>query len=82
MHPSITQIVLLALLKKWVLWSTTYPPDLNPIEEAFSKVKSFLKANDTFIQIADESEIPDIILSGFASITSSDCQGWMEYSGY
>ena len=59
-----------------------YSPDLNPIEEAFSKVKSFLKANDTFIQIADESEIPDIILSGFASITSSDCQGWMEHSGY
>ena len=26
-----------------------YSPDLNPIEEVFSKVKSFLRANDTVI---------------------------------
>lgn len=34
-----------------------YSPDLNPIEEAFSKLKYFLKANDPFIQICSDNEI-------------------------
>ena len=28
-----------------------YSPDLNPIEEAFSKVKSFLRDNETAYQV-------------------------------
>ena len=59
-----------------------YSPDMNPIEETFSKVKGFLKANDPFIQVVEQSEIPDIILSAFASVTSSDCHGWMKHCGY
>ena len=39
-----------------------------PIEELFSKVKSFLRANDPYIQIANESEIKDIIFAAFASL--------------
>ncbi len=59
-----------------------YSPDMNPIEEAFSKVKGFLKANDPLVQVLGESEIPDIILSAFASITNNDCYGWVKHSGY
>ena len=40
-----------------------------PIEELFSKVKSFLRANDPYIQIANESEIKDVIFAAFASIS-------------
>ena len=59
-----------------------YSPDLNPIEEAFSKVKYFLKANDPFIQVCSNDEIKDIIIAGFATITAEDCFGWMQHSGY
>ena len=59
-----------------------YSPDLNPIEEAFSKLKYFLRANDPYIQVCEDSEMEDIILAGLASITAEDCIGWMHHSGY
>jgi transposase len=59
-----------------------YSPDVMPIEECFSKVKSFLRANDPLIQILRESEIEDIILAAFASITPDDCYSWVEHCGY
>lgn len=59
-----------------------YSPDLDPIEEAFSKVKHFLRSNDPIFQVCDDSDIIDIILQGFATITADDCYGWMKHSGY
>ena len=59
-----------------------YSPDIMPIEECFSKVKSFLRANDPLIQILREPEIEDIILAAFASITPDDCYSWVEHCGY
>ena len=59
-----------------------YSPDLNPIEEAFSKVKGYLKANDMAIQAVPDSELEDFILAGFASITPEDRYGWFRHSGY
>ena len=49
-----------------------YSPDLNPIEEAFSKVKSEMKS---FEQTMDINDIETITLAAFASISQSDCQG-------
>ena len=59
-----------------------YSPDLDPIEEAFSKVKYFLGSNDPIFQVCDDSDVKDIILQGFATITPQDCYGWMQHSGY
>lgn len=59
-----------------------YSPDLNPIEEAFSKVKHFLRANEPFVQVCNDDEIEDVIIAGFATITTEDCIGWMQHSGY
>ena len=59
-----------------------YSPDLNPIEAAFSKVKHFLRANEPFVQVCNDDEIEDAIISGFATITTEDCIGWMQHSGY
>lgn len=56
-----------------------YSPDIMPIEECFSKVKSFLRANDPLIQILRESEIEDIILAAFANITPDDCYSGVEH---
>ena len=59
-----------------------YSPDYMPIEECFSKVKSFLRSCDPVIQIQNESEIEDLILSAFASVSADDCYGWMKDCGY
>ena len=60
------------------LFLATYSPDLNPIEEAFSKVKSYLKANEPAVSDNDL----DFILSAFCNITSGDCYQWLKHSGY
>ena len=53
-----------------------YSPDLNPIEECFSKVKSLLKSMETTYQDDLETDI----LAAFSCITPNDCQGWISDS--
>ena len=57
-----------------------YSPDLNPIEEAFSAVKSFLKANEDIVQTY--VDIENILLQAFGNISHEDCLGWYDDSGY
>ena len=59
-----------------------YSPDLNPIEEAFSKLKYYLRANDSAVQSVPQEEIEDFILAGFCTITQDDCEGWIQHAGY
>ena len=55
-----------------------YSPDLNPIEETFSKVKETLKLLD---QEADMGESPEnMVLSAFSYITKEDCQNWIDHA--
>ena len=42
-----------------------YSPDLDPVEELFSKVKACLKENDEAIQAADESAVVDFVRAAF-----------------
>ena len=51
-----------------------YSPDFNPIEEAFSKVKTHLD-ND------GNTDIETLLLTSFTSITSQDCYGWITHPG-
>ena len=44
-----------------VIYLPPYSPDIMPIEECFSKVKAYLRANP-LLQILDNSEIEDAIL--------------------
>ena len=53
-----------------------YSPDLNPIEEAFSKVKSELKHVEKTMDIDD---IETLALAAFSSITQEDCLGWISH---
>ena len=52
-----------------------YSPDYNPIELAFSKVKYCIKSMESEMFVLD---IDTIIIAAFASITQSDCQGWIQ----
>lgn len=65
-----------------VLFLPPHSPDIMPIEECFSKVKSYIRANDPLIQILNECEIKDMIISAFATITPNDCYNWIEHCGY
>ena len=57
-----------------------YSPGLNPIEEEFSKVKSFLRANET-VYLSTFS--PQTLVSiAFNSITTDDCTGIATRCGY
>lgn len=51
-----------------------YSPDLNPIEECFSKVKGCLKDSEV------STDLETAILASFTHVTSSDCQGWIKDS--
>ena len=62
------------------LYLPPYSPDLNPIEEAFSYVKSYLRKHDNILQ----SGIPltSVIKAAFDSISDLQCNAWITDSGY
>lgn len=57
-----------------------YSPDLNPIEEAFSKVKSYLRDNEQGYQSTSTPRI--IFAEAFTSITPQDCINYIKHAGY
>lgn len=56
-----------------------YSPDLNPIEHAFSKVKSVLKLNECNWSSLDTETA---LIAAFNTISVEDCQGWITHCGY
>ena len=64
-----------------LLFLPPYSPDYNPIEEAFSYVKWYLREHDDILQIK-EIDPYSIIISAFESITASHYKGWITHSGY
>jgi DDE superfamily endonuclease len=63
-----------------------YSPDLNPIEESFSYVKSYLRCFGYSFRVAlqgkDDWAIRGQFHSALASITPEMARGWMCHSGY
>ena len=57
-----------------------YSPDLNPIEEAFSKVKSYLRDNEIAYQCTTTPRI--ILAEAFSTVSQQDCIHYMEHAGY
>jgi len=53
-----------------------------PIEQCFSNIKSYLRAHDQIFPVLSESEIEELILSAFTTVTQNDCCNWMEDCGY
>jgi transposase len=63
-----------------VLWLPPYSPDYNPIENAFSKVKYYLKEHDDILQVISDPSA--VIKASFDNITGQDCLGWIRHCGY
>jgi transposase len=55
-----------------------YSPDLNPIEEAFSKVKTFLRAAEPRTLDAHSTAI----WAALSTVTPQDAAGWVAHAGY
>ena len=61
-----------------ILYLPPYSPDFNPIEEAFSKVKSLLRK----AQARTHRMLIEALGSALASVSPSDARGFFEHSGY
>ena len=55
-----------------------YSPDLNPIEEAWSKMKTMLRAAKARVLEALVGALDEAL----SAISSQDCHGWFQHAGY
>src|SRR5690349_18899096 len=61
-----------------LLFLPSYSPDLSPIEEAFSKLKTFLRRAEARTHEA----LQEAIIQALATITAQDASGWFQHCGY
>ena len=69
-----------------LLFLPAYSPDLNPIEEAFSAIKSWLRHNRDYVLLETEGPLCDpyalfweVI---YTVVTPQKARGWYRHSGY
>jgi hypothetical protein len=58
-----------------------YSPDLNPIEEAFSKVKAFIRRHRSLLAKEGDGMVFDLMQT-MEVVTSSDVIGYFLHAGY
>ncbi|KIK73735.1 hypothetical protein PAXRUDRAFT_177625, partial [Paxillus rubicundulus Ve08.2h10] len=58
-----------------------YSPDYNPIKEAFSKVKAFIRRNQDFFSMNTNGLVYDMYIA-MDVITESDAAGYFRHAGY
>ncbi|MCA1738266.1 MAG: transposase, partial [Actinobacteria bacterium] len=61
-----------------LLYLPPYSPDLNPIEEAFSKIKGILRR----VGARSREALIEALGKALAAITSEDARGFFEHCGY
>jgi transposase len=55
-----------------------YSPDFNPIEQCWSKIKTFLRA----VEARTSEALEQAIAQAFARVTAADARGWFRHCGY
>jgi hypothetical protein len=73
---AIEQLVIAAGCK--LLFLPAYSPDFSPIEEAFSKLKAFIRR----CRCQTLPELMDALEQGLDMITVSDARGWFAHAGF
>jgi transposase len=61
-----------------LLYLPPYSPDLNPIEQCWSKIKTYLRG----AKARTSGKLGDAIKRAFATVTESDARAWFEHCGY
>jgi transposase len=56
----------------------SYSPDLNPIEQAFSKIKNILRK----LGARTHEALLEAMEEALSKVTASDAAGWFEHCGY
>jgi transposase len=61
-----------------LLFLPAYSPDLSPIEEAFSKLKTYLRR----VGARTHQALIDAITQALLTVTAADARGWFTHCGY
>jgi DDE superfamily endonuclease len=59
-----------------------YSPDFNPIEEAFSQIKSFIHRNSNIFLSSVGAGIMYDLLGAMTIVNSDDAEGYIAHAGY
>ena len=62
----------------WLWFLPTYSPDMNPIEQAWSKLKAYLRRAGA----RTKETLQDAIAHGLPLITEQDAHAWFKHCGY
>jgi len=61
-----------------VIYLPAYSPDLTPIEQAFSKIKEYLRR----VGARTREALEEAITAALATVTAADAIGWFTHCGY
>lgn len=61
-----------------VVFLPQYSPELNPIENMWSKLKTYLKKK----KVKTFEQLEEYLKKGLQTITGHDCEAWFEHCGY
>jgi transposase len=61
-----------------LLYLPPYSPDLNPIEEAFSKIKAFIRKAEA----RSRETLIEAMGAAISAVTALDARGFFEHCGY
>ncbi|MCL2528106.1 MAG: transposase, partial [Defluviitaleaceae bacterium] len=62
----------------YVLWLPTYSPDLNPVEQLWSKVKSYLRK----VKARTLDALYDALKVALDSVSVADIKAWFNMANY
>jgi transposase len=61
-----------------LIYLPPYSPDLNPIEEAFSKIKNLLRN----VAARSKEALEEALGWALSAVSSEDARGYFEHAGY
>lgn len=61
-----------------VLWLPPYSPDFNPIEQCWSKIKSYLRG----VKARTQEQLERALAAALGLVTRADIRGWFKHCGY
>jgi transposase len=61
-----------------LLYLPAYSPDLNPIEEAFAKIKTLLRKATA----RSKEALVEAIAAALSAVSAADAQGFFKHAGY
>jgi len=61
-----------------VLWLAPYSPDFSPIEQCWSKIKSYLRG----AKARTQEQLDEALAAAIGLVTKADIRGWFKHCGY